>query len=474
MGEHPASDDADAVARYEAAEALQYRCCTVPKETLLQESVRETKETLRRFAAHNRQFTIMLVAIVVAVVGVVVGLSRPDGEDPGTTLRADQKTLVTAGDNDFKNDAGSDVTYPNALVPGGGGGSATTGNTIDAMKGINANVRAPARTVVTKPDGTPVTTKDGVVVTTIVESDPSSGGGGSTNTTKPSGGGGGSTNTTVGSGGFNPAAFNSGRIAYVSGGATWTVNPDGTDPLRVAGSAFFPAWSRGRTSLAVADKDNPGGSLSYISYTGGRFALTTGPSGSSNGDSAPAWSPSGDQVVFSRIDMNASDRYSSIWVVNRDGSGLRRIAISGCFNRDPTWSPDGNRIVFWSSRDHCGENGQPLTGEYELYSMNVDGIGVTRLGTATNSDAPSFSPDGQSIAFASDRSGNFEIYVMNVDGSEQTRLTTSSAEDTYPTWSPDGSRIAFRSSRNGGGIFTMKDDGSDVRFVIAGSQPAWS
>lgn len=443
----------------------------MPKETLLQESVRETKETLSRFIAQNRVLTITVVAALVAITGIWVNANRNSTNDVDTFLRADQKTLAQS-DPDLKPRLGEDNSdqIPGAATSPIIGGS-TTGSSIDAMKGINAPVRAPARTIVTKPDGTPVTTKDGVVVTTIVESSPGSGG--TTNTTKPSGGGG-TTNTTTGTG-FDPAAFNSGRIAYVTGGATWTVSPDGSSPLKVASSAYYPAWSRGRTALAVSDRDGNGSSLSYISYTGGRFALTTGPSGTQNGDTSPTWSPDAGQVAFGRMNINGSAEYSGIWVVNKDGSGLHRIASSACMNREPSWSPDGQRIVFWSSRNHCGTNpGETATGEYELYIVNADGTFLRRLGTAPNTASPAFSPDGQQIAFASDRSGGWEIYVMSAEGGEETRITTSPGDDVDPTWSPDGARIAFRSSRNGGGIFTMKADGSDVRFVVAGSQPAWS
>lgn len=443
----------------------------MPKETLLQESVRETKETLSRYIAQNRVLTITVVTALLAMAGIWVNTNRNSTNDVDTFLRADQKTLTSTGDLQPRIGEDSSDEFPSASSPSIING--TTGSSIDAMKGINVPVRAPARTIVTKPDGTPVTTKDGVVVTTIVESDP---GTGSTNTTKPSGGGGGgSTNTTTGGSGFDPAAFNSGRIAYVTGGATWTISPDGSSPLKVASSAYYPAWSRGRTALAVADRDGGGSSLSYISYTGGRFPLTTGPSGSQNGDTSPTWSPDASQVAFGRMNINGSAEYSGIWVVNKDGSGLHRIASSACMNREPSWSPDGQRIVFWSSRHHCGTNpGETATGEYELYIVNADGTGLMRLGTAPNAGSPSFSPDGQQIAFASDRSGGFEIYVMSADGGGETRLTTSAGDDIDPTWSPDGARIAFRSSRNGGGIFTMKADGTDVRFVVAGSQPAWS
>lgn len=108
--------------------------------------------------------------------------------------------------------------------------------------------------------------------------------------------------------------------------------------------------------------------------------------------------------------------------------------------------------------------------------MNIDGTGVTRL---TSGLYPTFSPDGKKIAFTSSRSGNSEIYVMNADGTGVTNLTNNSAEDTTPSWSPDGKKIAFASPRTGTwAIFTMNADGTGLtkvsQFSYSELYPQWS
>src|SRR5437016_2932368 len=94
---------------------------------------------------------------------------------------------------------------------------------------------------------------------------------------------------------------------------------------------------------------------------------------------------------------------------------------------------DDPRIIeqmpFTSTRD----------GNFEIYAMNADGTGVTRLTNHPAADAkPSWSPDGTKIAFTSNRDGNFEIYAMNTDGTGVTRLTNHAAADISPAWSPNG------------------------------------
>lgn len=177
----------------------------------------------------------------------------------------------------------------------------------------------------------------------------------------------------------------------------------------------------------------------------------------------------GGLIAFSN-NRDIGGNLREVYVMRVDGSNETRLTDNPSDNAYPRWSPDGQRLLFYSFRE----------GNAEVYVMNVDGKQVRNLTQNPGQDFDAvWSPDGTQIVFTSLRDNNREIYVMNADGSGQTNLTNNGAEDAYAAWSPDSTRIVFQSNRDGNEeLYLMNRDGSDLtRLTNAASYdgfPHWS
>ena len=137
---------------------------------------------------------------------------------------------------------------------------------------------------------------------------------------------------------------------------------------------------------------------------------------------------------------------------------------------DPSFDPKGERMVFASTRHHVRPS---------IYMKQIGGVAVTQLTSGPASDIhPMFSPDGGSIAFASDRGGSWDIWIMSLDGGPPFQVTTGDADEVHPSWSPDGSRLIFCSLSVMSGQWelwvadTARRTGN--RFIGYGLFPKWS
>jgi Tol biopolymer transport system component len=201
-------------------------------------------------------------------------------------------------------------------------------------------------------------------------------------------------------------------IPFVS---IWSINPDATNPVQEPNVTDFdgaPAIS-GDGTLVAFDGSNADGSEAgiYIRPLGSLSAtkLTSGPS---NGfDSNPDIAPDNTRVVFTRFYENAARE--EIWIVNTDGTGLRRLLSSGRRWGDPHFSPDGAKILVqaYDERANQGRNSNE-------YTMDANGASLRPL---TNEPIGSFafsgdwSPDGKHIAYMRFRRGDDHVTLRSMD-----------------------------------------------------------
>jgi Tol biopolymer transport system component len=144
------------------------------------------------------------------------------------------------------------------------------------------------------------------------------------------------------------------------------------------------------------------------------------------------------------VDMSSGN---AIWTRNGDGSNPVKILSGTALIESPSWSPNGQKLVYSSDI--------ATPGTADIYVMNADGTSSTNISNdpTARDETPSWSPDGTKIAFVSDRgfaTANYRLWIMNADGSGQTAIYSAASQgDRFPNWSPDSSTIYYSSVRSG-------------------------
>jgi Tol biopolymer transport system component len=186
----------------------------------------------------------------------------------------------------------------------------------------------------------------------------------------------------------------------------------------------------------------------------------------------PDWSPDGKYIIFS---SNRSSRERDIWRIDADGNNAVRLTSSG-HNEYPRFSPDGTKILFQTYR----------TPRRELWYMSVDGSDQRTAGLpAEIASEPSWSPDGNALVYS--RCGNIldsgswqdmecNLFTYRLDSGAIKQLTFGKVDDSSPDWGALG--IVFTSNRNGpDGIFIVDETGSNLRQITTSNDldlnPRW-
>jgi Tol biopolymer transport system component len=185
-----------------------------------------------------------------------------------------------------------------------------------------------------------------------------------------------------------------------------------------------------------------------------------------------------DRIIGKAIAKDRAARYQSGAEIQADLVTLRKVVESGSFTMPPRSRRSYDRLavtlllvtilaIVWFGVDRLREKQQPSLAAATFSKL------TSQPGTEF---FPSFSPDARSFVYAWSASGNWDIFLQRIGGQNAVNLTKDSpSDDTQPAFSPDGESIAFRSERDSGGIFLMGATGESVRRLTRfGFNPAWS
>jgi len=184
---------------------------------------------------------------------------------------------------------------------------------------------------------------------------------------------------------------------------------------------------------------------------------------------SPEISPDGTQIIF--VHWIASTDRNEVWIMGRDGSNPRRLMDS--VGWDPTWSPDGTQILFASNR----------SGPNQLWVVTLDGGGLRQVSNLPALRGRSdWSPQNLIVTYSGEP-WKREVFVMNSDGSNQHQISPAGGNSQGPSFSPDGQWVAFTAyfdhlnEDHGCEIYILRVNGSDLRRLTNNDycdyQPRW-
>ena len=229
------------------------------------------------------------------------------------------------------------------------------------------------------------------------------------------------------------------RVAYVNDGLLRIIDSDGarTRSITTGKGALSPAWSPTGESVVYTVLGNAGTQVEELDVRTGRTRRISQIQAGLN--ITPVYQPGGNAILYAQGTGNGTD----LVLANLDSSGARKLTVGkGTDNTSPSYSPDGRQIAFIS-----GKSGQP-----QVYIMDADGSNVQLLtpyaaGTRSYRASPDWSPDGRAVAYEQ-QNGNFQVWMIDLRDRIPKQLT-SEGENEDPSWAPDGRHLVFSSSRSG-------------------------
>jgi TolB protein len=267
------------------------------------------------------------------------------------------------------------------------------------------------------------------------------------------------------------------KIYYVKiGGADkeiWEMDYDGANQhalTHLGTVSLSPRISPDNSRVAFSSLGHDGFQIRMYSLVLSRMVNFTGVGGT---NLSPAWAPNGKDIAYS----SSRSGDPEIWISDANGSLARRITSFRGPDVSPVFNPRTGSQIAWIS----GRTGLP-----QLYIMDTDGSAVQRMTDGGYATSPSWSPNGQFLAFAWDRKygpgapGGQDIYVMEIATKRWIQLTHDGGRCDFPSWSPDGRHIVYANSADGKAshmkIMTMLADGTQKRALTGpgADMPNWS
>jgi len=258
------------------------------------------------------------------------------------------------------------------------------------------------------------------------------------------------------------------RLAYISSASgakeVYVMGIDGSGQARLTSDrviSISPAWSPGGGKIVYTSFTDDGDAeiKIYKMGEGSSYFVTH----NNRVNLSPTFTRNGRQLTVAM-----SSEATNIFNMSLKGRVLKKLTKSWGIDIAPSWSPDGASFAFASER----------AGGLHIFRANAGGGNVQRLTyVGYQNDNPAWSPDGKKIAFQGRDQGMWDLFIMNADGSFLQRLTSSAGHNQEPTWAPNSHYMAFSSTRTGKSqIYIMTDQGENqIRVPTKGSssQPAW-
>jgi TolB protein len=271
-------------------------------------------------------------------------------------------------------------------------------------------------------------------------------------------------------GGGIPGIFES-KIVFISSRTgnkeVWIMDYDGANQKQLThlgAIALSPRISPDGSKVAFTNLGNNGAQIAVYSLDLHRPLAMPKFAGT---NSSPAWSPDGSQIAFSSSMRGDPE----IFVMSASGGNPRRLTAFHGPDVSPVFNAKTGAQIAWVS----GKTKLP-----QISLMEADGTNPQQLTDGGFAVSPSWSPNGQFLAFAWTRHygpgapGGLDLYLMDIASRQWVQLTHGQGSNDFPSWSPDGRHIVFERS---GKIWTMLADGTQAHALTSSGrdyQPNWS